>query len=236
MRPRIVGLAMSKLSVIVPVLNEGEEIATMLDGLADLRSPGVEVIVVDGGSRDATLQRARLRADCVISAPRGRALQMNAGAAKACGDVLLFLHADTRLPDDADHVVLNAVQRSDRAWGRFNVRIDGRHPLLPMVAWLMCVRSRMTGIATGDQAIFVRRKAFHAAGGFPAIPLMEDVALSRELKRVSRPLCLRESVVTSGRRWEKNGILRTIFLMWRLRLAFFFGADAKALARRYGYE
>jgi len=227
---------MSKLSIIVPVLGEGENIAAMLDGLADLRSLGVEVIVVDGGSRDATVRRARLRADCVISAPRSRALQMNAGAARAGGDVLLFLHADTHLPHDADHVVLNGLQRSGRAWGRFDVRIDGRHPLLRLVAWLMRVRSRMTGIATGDQAIFVRREAFHAVGGYPAIPLMEDIALSRELKRVSRPLCLRESVVTSGRRWEKNGILRTIFLMWTLRLAFFFGADAKALAHRYGYE
>jgi rSAM/selenodomain-associated transferase 2 len=227
---------MSKLSIIVPVLDEGEHIAAMLDGLADLRSLGVEVIVVDGGSRDATMQRARLRADCVISAPRSRALQMNAGAARAAGDVLLFLHADTRLPDEADHVVLNGLQRSGRAWGRFDVRIEGRHPLLPMVAWFMRVRSRMTGIATGDQAIFVRREAFHAAGGFPAIPLMEDIALCKRLKRVSRPLCLRQSVVTSGRRWEKNGFLRTIILMWRLRLAFFLGAEAKELARRYGYE
>jgi rSAM/selenodomain-associated transferase 2 len=227
---------MSKLSIIVPVLDEGEHIAAMLDGLADLRSLGVEVIVVDGGSRDATMQRARLRADCVISAPRSRALQMNAGAARAAGDVLLFLHADTRLPDEADHVVLNGLQRSGRTWGRFDVRIEGRHPLLPMVAWFMRVRSRMTGIATGDQAIFVRREAFHAAGGFPAIPLMEDIALCKRLKRVSRPLCLRHSVVTSGRRWEKNGFLRTIILMWRLRLAFFLGAEAKELARRYGYE
>jgi rSAM/selenodomain-associated transferase 2 len=227
---------MSKLSIIVPVLDEGEHIAAMLDGLADLRSLGVEVIVVDGGSRDATMQRARLRADCVISAPRSRALQMNAGAARAAGDVLLFLHADTRLPDEAEHVVLNGLQRSGRAWGRFDVRIEGRHPLLPIVAWFMRARSRMTGIATGDQAIFVRREAFHAAGGFPAIPLMEDIALCKRLKRVSRPLCLRQSVVTSGRRWEKNGFLRTIILMWRLRLAFFLGAEAKELARRYGYE
>jgi rSAM/selenodomain-associated transferase 2 len=227
---------MSKLSIIVPVLDEGEHIAAMLDGLADLRSLGVEVIVVDGGSRDATMQRARLRADCVISAPRSRALQMNAGAARAAGDVLLFLHADTRLPDEADHVVLNGLQRSGRAWGRFDVRIEGKHPLLPMVAWFMRVRSRMTGIATGDQAIFVRRETFHAAGGFPAIPLMEDIALCKRLKRVGRPLCLRQSVVTSGRRWEKNGFLRTITLMWRVRLAFFLGAEAKELARRYGYE
>ena len=227
---------MSKLSIIVPVLNEGEGVAATLDALADLRALGTEVIVVDGGSRDATIQRARLRADRVISAPRGRALQMNAGAAKASGDVLLFLHADTRLPADADHVVLNGLDRSGRAWGRFDVKIDGRHPLLLVVGWLMGLRSRLTGIATGDQAIFARRDAFQAAGGFAEIPLMEDIALCKRLKRVSRPLCLRERVVTSGRRWEKNGVLNTMVLMWRLRLAFFFGADPKELAQHYGYE
>ncbi len=227
---------MSKLSIIVPVLNEGEGVAATLDALADLRALGTEVIVVDGGSRDATIQRARLRADRVISAPHGRALQMNAGAAKASGDVLLFLHADTRLPADADHVVLNGLDRSGRAWGRFDVKIDGRHPLLLVVGRLMGLRSRLTGIATGDQAIFARRDAFQAAGGFAEIPLMEDIALCKRLKRVSRPLCLRERVVTSGRRWEKNGVLNTMVLMWRLRLAFFFGADPKELAQHYGYE
>jgi rSAM/selenodomain-associated transferase 2 len=229
-------VGMSKLSIIVPVLNEGESIAHALDALADLRALGVEVIVVDGGSRDATVPRARARADRVISAPRGRALQMNAGAEKACGDVLLFLHADTRLPGDADHIVLDGIARSGRAWGRFDVKIDGDSPLLVAVAWLMNIRSRLTGIATGDQAIFVRRDAFHSVGGFPAIPLMEDIGLSKRLKRASRPLCLRACAVTSGRRWDKNGVASTVLLMWRLRLAYFFGADPKALARQYGYE
>lgn len=227
---------MSKLSIIMPVLDEGEGIAAALDALVDLRALGTEVIVVDGGSRDATVQRARMRADRVIPASRGRALQMNAGAEKSSGDVLLFLHADTRLPADAEHIVLNGLQRSGRAWGRFDVKIDGRNPLLPVIARLMNIRSRLTGIATGDQAIFVRREAFRAAGGFAAIPLMEDIALSKRLKRVSRPLCLRECVVTSGRRWENHGVLNTVLLMWRLRLAYFFGADPQALARRYGYE
>jgi rSAM/selenodomain-associated transferase 2 len=229
-------VAMSKLSIIVPVLNEGESITDALDALADLRALGVEVIVVDGGSRDATLLRARTRADRVISAPRGRALQMNAGAEKACGDVLLFLHADTRLPADADHIVLNGLARSGRAWGRFDVKIDGDSPLLVAVAWLMNIRSRLTGIATGDQAIFARCDAFRSIGGFPAIALMEDIALSKRLKRVSRPLCLRACAVTSGRRWDKNGVVSTVLLMWRLRLAYFLGADPKALARQYGYE
>jgi rSAM/selenodomain-associated transferase 2 len=228
--------AMSKLAIIIPVLDEGESIAAALDALADLRALGTEVIVVDGGSRDATIQRARLRADHVISAPRGRALQMNAGTERASGDVLLFLHVDTRLPADVDHVVLNGLQRSGRAWGRFDVRIDGRSPLLALVGWLMSMRSRLTGIATGDQAIFVRREAFQAVGGFPAIALMEDIALCKRLKGVSRPLCLRERVITSGRRWEKNGVLNTVLLMWRLRLAYFFGADPEKLAQQYGYE
>ena len=227
---------MSKLSIIMPVLNEGDGIAASLDALADLRTLGTELIVVDGGSRDATVEQAQLHADQVILAPRGRALQMNAGAEKASGDVLLFLHADTRLPAKADRVVLNGLDRSRRAWGRFEVKIDGRSPLLPVVAWLMGLRSRLTGIATGDQAIFVRREAFQAMGGFPAIALMEDIAMCKRLKRLGRPLCLRACVTTSGRHWEKNGVLSTILLMWRLRFAYFFGADPKKLARQYGYE
>ena len=229
-------IVMSKLSIIMPVLNEGEGIAAALDALAVLRALGTEVMVVDGGSRDATIQRARLRADRVIAAPPGRGLQMNAGADKASGDVLLFLHADTRLPADADHVVLNGLERSGGVWGRFDAEIEGQSPLLVVIAWLMNLRSRLTGIATGDQAMFVRRDAFQAAGGFAAIPLMEDIELCKRLRRVSRPLCLRERVVTSGRRWEKDGVLNTVVLMWRLRLAYFLGADPKALARRYGYE
>jgi rSAM/selenodomain-associated transferase 2 len=228
--------AVSKLSIIMPVLDEGEGIAAALDALADLRVLGTEVIVVDGGSRDATVQRARLRADHVISSARGRAVQMNAGATKASGDVLLFLHADTRLPPAADHVVLDGLARSGRAWGRFDIRIAGDHPFLAVVGWLMSVRSRLTGIATGDQAIFVRRDAFQAVGGFEQIPLMEDIALSKRLKRISRPHCVAERVVTSGRRWERDGVLATILLMWRLRLAYFLGADPNELARRYSHD
>jgi rSAM/selenodomain-associated transferase 2 len=226
---------MARLSIIMPVLDEGEGIAGALDALAELRALGVEVMVVDGGSRDATVQRARLRADQVLTAPLGRALQMNAGAAKASGDVLLFLHADTRLPHEAERLVLDGLARSNQAWGRFDVTIEGRHPMLKLVATMMNLRSRLTGIATGDQAIFVKRDAFLAAGGFPEIPLMEDIALSKRLKRSGRPLCLRERVTTSGRRWEANGVFRTIFLMWRLRLAYFLGADPAALAGRYRY-
>jgi len=226
---------MARLSIIMPVLDEGEGIAAALDALAELRTLGVEVVVVDGGSQDATVQRARLRADQVLPAPRGRAPQMNAGAAKATGDVLLFLHADTRLPAEAERLVLDGLARSKHVWGRFDVTITGRHPMLRLVAFMMNLRSRLTGIATGDQAIFVERAAFQSAGGFPAIPLMEDIALSKKLRRLSRPLCLRQRAITSGRRWEAHGVVRTILVMWRLRLAYFLGADPAKLARRYGY-
>jgi rSAM/selenodomain-associated transferase 2 len=226
---------MAALSIIMPVLDEAAGIASALDGLADLRRRGAEIIVVDGGSRDDTLERARSGAARVLSAPRGRALQMNAGAAAASGDVLLFLHADTRLPHDADRLVRDGLARTSRSWGRFDVTIAGRSPMLTVIATMMNLRSRFTGIATGDQAIFVRADAFHAAGGFPTIPLMEDIALSKVLKRNGRPLCLRARVTTSGRRWDTHGVARTVLLMWRLRLAYFLGADPTRLARQYRY-
>ena len=230
---------MPALSIIVPVLDEAAGIADALAALAPFRERGAEVIVVDGGSRDRTIELARPLADRVIEAPRGRAAQMNAGAAVATGDVLLFLHADTLLPPHADQLVLDGMLREgpDAAtwkWGRFDVRIEGRSPLLAVIATFMNWRSQVTGIATGDQAMFVTRAAFAGVGGFPQIPLMEDVALSKALKRVSRPLCLAARVVTSGRRWERGGVIRTVLLMWRLRLAYFFGVEPAVLARRYG--
>jgi rSAM/selenodomain-associated transferase 2 len=226
---------MPTLSIIMPVLDEAALIVDALAALAPMRERGVELIVADGGSRDATLALARPLADQVVLAPRGRGSQMNAGAATARGEVLMFLHADTRLPPQADRLVLDAMANSGRAWGRFEVSILGTHPLLPLIARMMNLRSRITGIATGDQAIFVRRSTFAAAGRFPDIALMEDIALCARLKRLDRPLCLAERVTTSGRRWEKHGVLRTIVTMWGLRLAFWLGAEPAALARRYGY-
>ena len=226
---------MAFLSIIVPVLDEAAGIVQALGALAPYRQRGAEVIVVDGGSRDRTAELARPLADRVITAPRGRAAQMNAGAAVARGDVLLFLHADTRLPPHADGLVLDGLGSSGWKWGRFDLRIDGRHPLLAVIAALMNWRSQLTGIATGDQAMFVKRDAFATVGGFPDIPLMEDIALSKQLKRAGRPLCLAARVTTSGQRWEKQGVLRTILLMWRLRLAYSLGAEPATLARRYGY-
>ena len=224
---------MPSLSIIIPVLNEAASIVSALEALALLRARGAEIIVVDGGSTDGAAALAAPLADRVLASSCGRAMQMNAGAEAAHGEVLLFLHADTRLPPDADQLVLEGLAQTRRAWGRFDVSIDGAHPLLPVVTAFMNARSRSTGIATGDQAVFVTREAFNSAGGYPAIALMEDIELARRLKRVSRPLCLHARVTTSGRRWEQRGVLRTIFLMWRLRLAYFFGAAPDVLAERY---
>lgn len=224
------------LSIIVPALNEAATIGAALDRLAPLRREGCEVIVADGGSDDGTPDIAASRCDRTVTAPRGRASQMNAGAAVAAGETLLFLHADTRLPTDARDAVVRALTDPAALWGRFDVSIEGRHPLLPVIGAMMNLRSRLTGIATGDQAIFVRRAVFDAVGGYPDIPLMEDIELSAGLRRIARPVCLRRRVTTSGRRWEKNGAVATILLMWRLRLAYALGIDPAVLARRYGYR
>lgn len=222
-----------RLSIVVPTLNEAEGIEATLSALQPMRRRGHEVIVVDGGSTDATSRVAAPLADRVIRVARGRAHQMNAGAALAGGEVLVFLHADTRLPQGADGTIAGALARPGALWGRFDVRLSGRHPLLRVTERLMNARSRLSGIATGDQAIFVRRDCFRAVRGFPEVPLMEDVALSRTLKGLARPACLREAVLTSSRRWEQRGVLRTIVLMWSLRLAYALGADVHRLARAY---
>ena len=221
------------LSIIVPCFNEAEEIAGTLEAMAPLRERGAEVIVVDGGSNDDTAALARPHADLVITAPRGRAAQMNAGAALARGDVFLFLHADSRLPPRADEWIAAGIANSGRSWGHFDVTIRGKHPLFSIIANAMNWRSRLTGIATGDQAIFVTRSLFDRAGRFPELRLMEDVALTAALKRFGPPACLRHRVLTSGRRWEKHGVLRTLTLMWRLRFAYWRGADPDKLAARY---
>lgn len=223
------------LCIVVPVLNEAASLAGFLQRLAPLRQRGVRVVVVDGGSDDDTLAIARAHADLALLSPRGRASQMNAGAATCPADVLLFLHADTQLPDNADRLVRRATL-GPFAWGRFDVRIASERPVLRLVSWMMNRRSRWSGIATGDQAMFVRHELFWQLGGFPDIPLMEDIALSRALKRHGPPACLRERVTTSARRWEQHGVWRTITLMWRLRAAYFLGADPARLALQYGYR
>jgi len=227
---------MAQFSIIIPVLNEASVIRQTLQRLQPPRRRGVEVIVVDGGSGDGTPKLAKPLADHVLrSASKGRARQMNLGAQGAGGEYLLFLHADTQLPDRWLSRLTDVYERS-AAWGRFDVRLSGRHWLLRLVETMMNRRSRVTGIATGDQVIFVRRELFERVGGFPDIALMEDIALSRRLRSCGAPLCLRDKVVTSSRRWEKNGMIKTILLMWWLRLRFYFGTDPDRLARIYSTD
>ena len=222
-----------RVSIIVPVFNEAEGIAATLQALQPLRLDGAELIVVDGGSTDATLVRCAGLADQLLSSGRGRALQMNVGAQAATATLLLFLHADTRLPDGALNQVRRALASGEHDWGRFDVAIEGRSRLFPLIALMMNWRSRLSGIATGDQAIFVRCASFDAVGGFADQPLMEDIELSRRLRRRGRPACLRARVVTSGRRWERNGVWRTVLLMWRLRLLYWLGVSPQRLAQTY---
>jgi rSAM/selenodomain-associated transferase 2 len=225
--------ALPRISIVMPVLNEAQAIQASLAALQPLRAAGHEAIVVDGGSSDGTADLAAALADRIVSAPRGRAAQMNAGAAIATGDILLFLHADTRLPERADAAIIDAL-RTGRVWGRFDVRIDSSRSLLAVVGTMMNSRSRATGICTGDQCIFIAADAFAAIGGFPQLALMEDIALSRALRRrFGWPMALRERVTTSARRWEQHGVLRTILLMWWLRLRYFLGTPAERLAKAY---
>lgn len=223
-----------RLSIIIPVLNEAAGIGPLLLRLAPLREHGAQLVVVDGGSSDGTAALAAPHADLVIAAQRGRASQMHAGALAASGDALLFLHADTLLPPDADALIRAALR--SHVWGRFDVALDGAHPMFRVIAAMMNLRSRLTSIATGDQAIFMRCAFYLQAGGFPQLALMEDIAFCKRARRLARPACLSQRVLTSARRWERNGIWRTILLMWRLRLAYFLGADPERLASQYGYR
>lgn len=219
-------------TLIIPVLNEAETIRPFLLNLQQWRDAGHEIIVADGGSRDETVALATTLCHKLVEAPAGRARQMNAGAAVAGGEVLVFLHADTQLPVDAVQQLQHFVD-SEAAWGRFDVRLTGNRKLYRVVGWFMNQRSRLTGIATGDQAMFVRRAMFTEVGGFELLPLMEDIALSRQLRKLSRPYRIASNVITDSRRWEQNGAWRTIALMWWLRWRFWRGDDAAVLAQRY---
>lgn len=219
------------ISIIVPALNESAGIREALVALQGHRASGHQVILVDGGSLDGTTDQARGLTDLTLVAERGRAAQMNAGAAAATGDALLFLHADTRLPAGTEALIQSGLRHT--SWGRFDVRIAGRHPLFRCIEFAMNLRSRFTGIATGDQAIFVRRDIFEKIGGYAPIPLMEDIELCTRLRRIALPARLKARVTTSGRRWESRGVLRTMLLMWSLRLRFALGAAPEALAKRY---
>tara|TARA_R100001039_G_C1803332_1_gene79040 strand:+ start:123 stop:872 length:750 start_codon:yes stop_codon:yes gene_type:complete len=223
----------SKLSIIIPVLNEVATLRRQLPALQSLRRQGHQVIVVDGGSTDGSVQAIRGQVDLCLNSAPGRARQMNAGAAQAAGDILLFLHIDTTLPANAAEQVVAALADGATCWGRFDVRLDGQHPAFRVIAGAINLRSRVTAVATGDQAIFVRRAVFEQIGGYADVPLMEDVMISKTLRSMSRPVCLRSPVLSSSRRWQQHGILTTIWLMWRLRLAFFLGASPVALHAQY---
>lgn len=222
-----------RFSIIVPMLNEAPGLPGLLARLTELERQGCEILIVDGGSDDGSVSLAERAGFRVLASQKGRARQMNLGAAQATGDVLLFLHADTLLPEDALTTLRQSMQKTAAVWGRFDVLIDGAHPMLRVIATLMNHRSRWTGIATGDQAIFVTRKAFNAVGGYPDQPLMEDIELSNRLRALARPACIPTPVRTSGRRWESRGVWRTVLLMWRLRWAYWRGTPAEQLAQLY---
>lgn len=220
-----------KLSIVIPVLNESATLVACLSQLQDLRCRGCELVLVDGGSTDGSQALAEPLVDLLLTSEPGRARQMMSGANLCSGDTLLFLHADTCLPDDADSLIQQAL--TDSNWGRFDVCLSGGHRAFLMIAWFMNHRSRLTGIATGDQAMFVRRLLFDQVGGFIDQPLMEDIELSKQLKKDSPPACVSTPIVTSSRRWEERGIMGTILLMWKLRLLYFFGVSAEKLAKLY---
>jgi len=221
-----------KVSIIIPVLNEAEHIADTLKSLDAYRRQGHEVIVIDGGSNDDTVSITQQYADKVLHSDAGRAIQMNSGIDEAMGDALLFLHADTRLPGDAVSKVINAIE-DGYFWGHFNVRLSGKHFMFRIIERMMNMRSCITGVATGDQAIFVGLESIEIVGTYPQLPLMEDVVFSKRLRKLGWPACIKQQVVTSSRHWEDKGILRTMLLMWRLRLLFFLGVSADKLARQY---
>jgi glycosyltransferase involved in cell wall biosynthesis len=212
--------------------NEGAVLTQLLDHLAHWRDRGCEIVIVDGASTDGSAEIARAEGFKVLDAPPGRARQMNAGASATLAPILMFLHADTRLPPEADQMALGAVS-GRHVWGRFDVTIEGRPLMLRVIGTMINLRSRVTAIATGDQAIFVRRDRFDELGGFAELPLMEDIELSRRLRVISRPACLAAKARTSGRRWETYGVWRTIFLMWFLRQAYWLGVAPDKLAARY---
>jgi rSAM/selenodomain-associated transferase 2 len=220
------------LSIIVPVFNEAEAINRLLLQLMVLAEQGIEVLLVDGGSADRTIALVTDFGLRIIQAPKGRAKQMNAGVLNTKGDVLLFLHADTFLPENAHSEIRNRLQLP-YVWGRFDVIISGQGVMLKIIATFMNWRSRMTGIATGDQAIFVTRSALESVGGIPDQALMEDIELSKQLLKLSQPICFESKVTTSGRRWEKHGVWRTIALMWRLRFGYWCGQSPDKLAKLY---
>ncbi|MDH5392633.1 MAG: TIGR04283 family arsenosugar biosynthesis glycosyltransferase [Gammaproteobacteria bacterium] len=216
-----------KISIIIPTLNEADTIVNTLTPLQCWRQRGHQVILVDARSCDNTLEKAKPLTDVMLLSDKGRALQMNTGAEQAEGEILLFLHADTIIAENADQKILNAL--NNHAWGRFNVCFSSPAWIYKIIAWLMNRKSCLTSVATGDQAIFVKKKLFEDVGRFPQQELMEDIELSIALRRHGRSVCLADKVITSSRRWEAKGVIKTILLMWFLRAAYFFGMPSNKL-------
>lgn len=225
----------TKISIVIPTLNEAKSIAINLRSMQYLRKLGHEIILADGGSVDDTLLLVSPLVDRCIKSSKGRAKQLNAGAQISTGQVLLFLHADTRLPENIQSILHNALIQGFH-WGRFDVQLSGQQFMFRLIEKMINLRSRISGIATGDQAIFIRKNIFELQGGFPDIALMEDIAMSKRLRKISKPYCAKACVVTSSRRWEEHGIWRTVFLMWRLRFAYFIGISPDRLAARYRHH
>jgi len=220
-----------KLSIIIPVLNEQANLSQISSHLQSIRHQGHEVIIVDGGSTDSTLAISYEVADHVIISKTGRALQMNNGAAIASGNVFVFLHADTFLPDNAVKIISESM--SEHTWGRFNVRLSSNRSVYRLIESLINLRSCFTSIVTGDQAMFIEKSLFDRVAGFPEIALMEDIEMSRKLKKIDRPVCIKQKVITSSRRWENRGVVTTVVLMWKLRLYYFFGVSPDKLNQLY---
>ncbi|ARQ00887.1 TIGR04283 family arsenosugar biosynthesis glycosyltransferase [Pseudorhodoplanes sinuspersici] len=222
------------LSIIVPVLNEARTITNALTALKPFRQRGVEVIVVDGGSDDDTAQLAQPLADRVIRGPRGRAAQMNEGAKAASGFIFLFLPSEITLPADADTQVMYGRARDTSVWGRFDMRLTGQHALLPIAARILNWRSRMSGIASSEQAIFIQRETFFRLGGFPDMPVMDDVEMSKRLKAISPPICVASRVTVPARRFDREGFWTTLRMMWLMRFRYRMGMKPAEILKRYG--
>ena len=227
---------MNKLSIILPVLNEAALIGTALTALQHVRLRGAELLVVDGGSSDDTVQLAAALADRVVVARSGRAQQMNRGAEMASGDILLFLHLDSELPEGAMDFIEQHCGSSANHWGWFDVRLSHPGYAYRVIAKFMNFRARLSRVCTGDQALFLSRPLFEQVGGFPELPLMEDVAMSKRLRQLSPPTVCKQPVIASSRRWEEKGLLNTVLLMWKLRLLYFFGVSPDRLATLYYSE
>ncbi len=224
---------MPLVSIIVPVLNESASIEKTLTYLKPALQHGHELIIVDGGSSDDTLEKCKQYTDRIFSSPKGRAMQMNLGANRASNNILVFLHADTQVPQNFTECIVNSLMSKQYYWGFFKVKLSGKHLVLKLISYFMNLRSCLSGIATGDQAIFISKTLFETINGFKEIPLMEDIELSRLLKKHSRPCCINSCVTTSSRKWENEGVLKTVYLMWKIRLLYFFGMSSDKLVKIY---